>query len=259
MRRSLLVAAAMATVGFNGSYLMGSNTYVEVASGGFGTATLPAGAQEFFQDTFGTMPFYWDQHGRTIANAAVTTNTVDPGNLTAITMRLWTASDADLFKINIVNPAAFSASITSTTNVLSLFAVDGTAIAASRNGGPITGASLAPGFYFIGESQASGAFGGATFGVPRNNANEPLFDFTTDGLKSPVALADQKLSTDPFIAFTTKNASNPARLIGPSTFTSPGSTITLAGADFAVIPEPTTFGLVSAAGLLALRRRVRAR
>jgi hypothetical protein len=255
MRRSLLVTAAMAAVGFTGEFLFGSTTYTEPASSAFGSATLPPEAQEHFVSTFGGTTYYYDFYGRTVANADVTTNMVDPGNLTTIAPRLWSGSDADLFKINIVNPAAFSASIASTTNILSLFAADGTAIAASRNGGPITGASLAPGFYYVGESQASGAFGGTTFGVPRNNANEPLFDFTTDGLKTPAAVADQKLSTDPFIAFTTKNASNPSFLIGPSTFTSPQSTITLTGADFAVIPEPTALVSLGSLGVLALRRR----
>lgn len=253
MRRSWIAAAAVAAVGLGTQAVLASNTYTEPASGGFGSATLPAGTQEYFSDSFGgSTTYYYDRFGRTIANADVTTNLIDPGNLTQITMRLWTGSDADLFKIRIVNPAIFSASITSATNILSLFAEDGTAIAASRNGGPLTGASLAPGFYFIGESQASGAFGATTFGVPRNDAGQPLFDFSTDGLKTPIAQADMKLSTDPFEAFTTNNGTF---LIGPSTFTSPGSAITLAGADFAVIPEPAAAALVLLAGGLALRRR----
>lgn len=257
-----LFAAAVAAVGFV-AVEAGAQTYAEPASGGFGSATLPANAQEYFIDTFGGgTTYYYDIPGRVISNAAITATTT-PTPLTTITMRLWSVSDADLFKIRVTDPAAFSASITSTTNILALFSADGTAIAASRGGGAanaITGAQfpLTVGEYFIGESQASGAFGGSTFGVPRNDANSPLFDFTTDGVKLPAVQADMKLSTDPFIAWTIRNASNPMFLIGPSTFTSGGSTITLAGAEAILVPEPAAAAvLATLAGGVTLRRRRR--
>jgi hypothetical protein len=64
-----------------------------------------------------------------------------------------------------------------------------------------------------------------------------------------------KLGTDPFNAWTIHNGTF---LIGPSTFTSPGSAITLAGADFAVTPEPASMALIGGAMLsLRLRRRRR--
>lgn len=258
----ILLAAAAAVVGFAGSLAEAQFTYVEQGSSAFGSSTLPPEAQEFFGSTFnGVTTFRYDTFGRVISNAEVTA-TPAPGPLTTITMRLWTGTDADLYKIQITDPATFSASIVSATNILALFAEDGTAIAASRGGGAanaITGASLAPGQYYLGESQASGTFGGATFGVPRNNANEPLFDFTTDGVKAPNALGDMKLATDPFIAWTINNGT---LLIGNSTFTSPGSIISLTGASASVVPEPATLAAAGALGALALtlggrRRRVR--
>lgn len=258
---SALFSAVVAAVGFV-AVEAGAQTYAEQASGGFGSATLPPNAQEYFISTFGGgTTYYYDIGSRVIANADMTATTSDTA-LTTITMRLWSGTDADLFKIRITDPANFSASIVSATNILALFSSDGTAIAASRGGGAanaITGAQfpLTAGEYFIGESQASGTFGGSTFGVPRNNANSPLFDFSTDGVKLPAVQVDMKLATDPFIAWTINNGSF---LIGNSTFTSPGSTITLAGAKAIFIPEPATaaaLGSLGLAGGIALRRRRR--
>jgi hypothetical protein len=256
-----VIAAASAVVGFTAAHAQAQFTYVEQGSSAFGSATLPPEAQEFFSSTFnGVTTFRYDTFGRVISNAEVTA-TPAPGPLTTITMRLWSVTDADLYKIKITDPATFSATIPSTTNILSLFAADGTALAASRGGGAanaITGASLAPGEYFIGESQASGAVGGATFGLPRNDAGQPLFDFSTDGVKLPIAQADMKLSTDPFEAFTTNNGSF---LIGNSTFTSPGTTITLTGATAVLVPEPAIAAAAAvgaiATGVVVRRRRAR--
>ena len=66
-----------------------------------------------------------------------------------------------------------------------------------------------------------------------------------------------KLGTDPFTAWTINNGTS---LIGPSTFTAGGSTITLAGADFAVTPEPGSLMLCASgvAAALGMRRRRRA-
>lgn len=258
--RLLLATIAAASISLGALEAQAQTTWNEDASGGFGTATLPPDAQEHYFSSFGAGSYYWDRGLRTIAGAEVTTNTVNPGSLTQINPRLWTGSDADLFKIQIVDPANFTAQITSATNILALFAEDGTAIAASRGGGAanaISGATLGltAGQYYIGESQASGAFGDPTFGVPRNEAGQPLFDFSTDGVKLPAVQADMLLSTDPFEAWTINNGQF---LIGPSTFTSPGSAILLTGADFSVVPEPATASLLvlgATAGLLARRRR----
>ncbi|WP_428936725.1 PEP-CTERM sorting domain-containing protein [Fontivita pretiosa] len=219
----------------------------ENAGSSFGAP--PANAVEFSPTTgFGSV---YDLSGRVVALAEVTENTLDSTPLGSIVPRVWNLTDADLFRIKITDPSNFSASITSTTLILALFAEDGTALAASTGGGTanaITGAAAGlstPGIYHIGIALA-GMF-------PKNNAGQDLFDLSTTGVKLPNALADQKLGTDPFTAWTQPGA-GATTLIGNTSFTAPGSTITLSGADFAV-PEPASIAAVMLGGLVLVQRR----
>ncbi len=257
MRRFALLMAASAVAGLSS---FASAATVWVAKDGFVNSPIlvPPGSAEVFQGFSG---FIYDVGGRVLSNAEVTVRdplTSDP--LVRIEMRLWANTDADLFKIAIEDPASFSAYINGTTQVLALFSEDGTAIAASRGGGTanaITGTAfgLTPGQYYIGVAQSRTVSGQLQIGVPRNNANEALFDFATNGVKSPVAgLSDYKLSTDPFKAWTVNNG---AALIGTSNFTSgTNAFIRFTGAEFSVVPEPSMALLAPlAAGLVAMRRR----
>jgi hypothetical protein len=218
-----------------------------------GTGPAPAGVPEFNPNAtvFFQPVGVWDSAGRVLDTAQVTVNTADAGVLTKIQSTLYlNAFDADLFKIQITDPSTFQAFINGPTFILALFAEDGTAIAASRGGGvgnAITGGSLSAGQYYIGVA--------APDGIPRNDANEALFDFSSDGVKTPEPLADLKLSTDPFIAWTINGGDY---LLGVNTFTAgTNSHIHLTGANFSVIPEPGTAVLIAAAGSLLLLRRKR--
>jgi hypothetical protein len=231
--------------------------YTEVSGIDFGSfnPVPPAGVAEISAVSgFGGR---FDRYGRVLANANVTDQRADGSfKLDRIQPGLWTAGDADLFKFRIEDPASFSAHVNGTAFILALFDANGVALGATR-GGTIANAltdaalaaSLTPGDYYIGV-----ATGGAVLGVPRNNANQALFDFTTNGVKDPVAgLADYTLSTDPFIAWTIAGTP-PFLLPGTSNFTGgANSHIHLSGANFA-IPEPASLTLI-AAGALALRRR----
>jgi len=219
---------------------------------GFYSGTVPASAVEWAPPSGFGSPY--DEDGRLISNAAVTQNTVDGTVLTSISSNLFALNDANLYKIQITNPAAFSASITSTSAVLALFAADGTALAASVGGSanPITGTYVpSPGQYFIGVA--------VTGGYPQNNAGQNLFGLTSGftGVTGPSVLSDLKLATDPTIAWTLPGA-GATYLIGDTSFTAPGATISLAGANFSVTPEPTVLGLLGLAGVLTQLRRRRA-
>lgn len=210
--------------------------------------TLPAEAVEWGPPSgFGA---YWQPYGRVLATAAITENTIDNTPLAKINTRLVAVNDAGLFKIKITDPVGFTASVPSTVLVMALFGADGTAVSASIGGAgyEISGAPAA-GDYYIGL-----AVGG---GYPQNDAGENIFGLDgTAGVFAPQALADTKLSTDPFIAWT-KPGAGAATLIGSTSFTAPSSIITLTGADFAV-PEPATVALLGLTGLLFAARRRRA-
>jgi hypothetical protein len=255
--RSLTLSAAIASLLGLASLAGAQTTYNEIRSGGFGTSTLPADAQEWFFDSFGAGSYKWDSRGRVLSNAAITQTFGTPGSLTSITMGLWSSSDADFFKFKIVDPTTFSATVTATGTVLALFSEDGTALRASRGGGAanaITGAGLGltPGFYYIGEATTTGLFGDATFGVPRNNASQPLFDFTTDGVKDATVQGDMKLATNPFTAWTISGGPN---LLASGNFTVGGANIALTGSDFAAVPEPGSLAAIGLVGLALARRR----
>lgn len=252
VRSSLLVVAGVA-----GAAVAAPGIYAEVQGVDYGSfnPVPPAGVAEI--SAVGGFGGRYDRYGRLLSNANVTDRKVDGGNsLNRIQPGLWSAGDADLFKFRIEDPSSFSAYVTSTTVILALFDSNGIALAAARGGGTANAitdaaidAALTPGDYYIGV-----ATGGAVLGVPRNNANQALFDFATAGVKNPIAgLSDYALSTDPFIAWTIAGTP-PALLPGTSNFLVGNSShILLTGSNFA-IPEPATLGLLAAAGAMALRR-----
>ncbi len=215
---------------------------------GFG-GPVPAGAVEF-SSGFSTIA---DFDGRVLSNAAITSNFVDTSPLTTISTELFNGTDANLYKIQITNPASFSASVPSTNLILALFNASGKGLAASIGGAAdaITGANAGvttPGFYYIGIAD--------TGGNPENAAAQNLFGLTgTAGVFTPVT-ADAVLATDPTIAWTLN--SGVAGLLTNTSFLAPSSTITLTGTTFAV-PEPASLSVCAAgaAMLFARRRSVR--
>jgi hypothetical protein len=188
-----------------------------------------------------------DYDGRTIALAGVTTDTADSDPLTTITTGLFSGSDANLYEIAITNPATFTASVTSPNLILALFSPSGAALEAAvggtTNSDTITGTAAgvtSPGIYFLGIADPSE--------YPLNNEGQNIFGLTgATGTFTPVT-GDTALSTTVATSWTTPLAN--------TSFVAPSSTITLTGAGFAVVPEPTTLGLLGVAslGLLARRR-----
>lgn len=258
---STLAGLALATYGsqayafINGPAALNPANHAEWDENGyfnsFGGAP-PAGTVEFFISGFGTTGNF---DGRVISNSSVTTNTADGTVLTSIVTDLWTTQDANLYKIQITNPSTFSASLPGTGNnlVLALFKADGTAVQAAiggaGSGDTITGAPSA-GIYYIGIGDPND--------IPLNSAGQNLFGITasTPGVYSPAALSDITLGTNAYTAWSLPGGSS-GPLLGNGTLLATNSTITLTGAGFAVVPEPTTLGILGAGslGLLARRRK----
>jgi hypothetical protein len=211
---------------------------------GFG-GPAPAGAVEYSVG-FSTIG---DFDGRILSNCSVTTSV---GPLTTIGTNLFTGTDANLYEIAITNPSTFSASITSTGLVMALFNSSGNGLAASVGGAgdAITGANAgltAPGIYFLGIANP-GMY-------PQNNEGQNIFGLSSAaGIYTPVT-SDTVLSTNAGTAWTLGSA-YPGLLQNVSFFAS-GSTITLAGAGYAVVPEPASISMlvVGGAALLARRRK----
>ncbi|MGA2442322.1 MAG: PEP-CTERM sorting domain-containing protein [Tepidisphaeraceae bacterium] len=258
-RTILSVAVAAGAIGgaFSSQALAGLNPsnhtqWVEdYYYSGFG-GPAPSGAVEYSAG-FSTIA---DFDGRVLSNAAVTTNTVDGSPLDSISTELFTGTDANLYKFKITDPSTFSASITSTSLVLALFASDGTALAASIGGASDAinasndGVTTA-GTYYIGIANPGG--------YPENNEGQNIFGLTgaTGDFAPAAGVTDLLLSTNPAIAWTTGGA-YPGLLQNVSFFAS-GSTITLSDSGYAVVPEPSTLALlVGGAGLMLRRRRSRA-
>jgi PEP-CTERM motif len=215
---------------------------------GFGGAA-PAGLVEYSAG-FSTIG---DYDGRVLSNSGVT-KSFSTTTLTTISTGLFSGTDANLYEISITNPATFTASLPSTSLILALFSANGTGLAASI-GTPITGAAAgvtSPGLYYIGLAN-SGMY-------PQNAENLPIFGGLAGGtgIYTPTS-GDAVLGTDGFTAWTTPGDGNSAapNYLTNTSFVAGGSTITLTGAGFAVVPEPASIGLlgVGALGLLGRRRR----
>lgn len=267
--KKILSAAALAGFGIAGPAFGG--IYQE--RGGNGVLTNVA---ESWVGGFGT---FGDEAGRTIASA-VSTGTVapDPTGLTEIRARLWTQVDADVFKFRIVDSASFKAFIANpTTNVgdpnptLTLFNSAGVALAAVRGlpvaGGPgyeiseaSTGLSFPAGEYYIAQAAYDTRTTGAPYptpqiGIARNLTGQNIFDFSTDGVKLPIAgLTDYNLSTNNINSFNVRFSDTQA--LGASTFTATlNATIQLRGSDYIFVPEPAALGALGMLGVVGLRRR----
>jgi hypothetical protein len=281
------------------------DTYVEpTGSGGFGTSTPPpAGTQEFAHDSFGFGAYYWDkpgQAGRTIAAAGPLIDLSGTLGQKQIQPILWSngtngGGDVDLFPVNNTNPDLFfaftgrpSTSSTPNATLLTLFASDGTAVAAALGGvqckgnistifgaaptnpndpaimNPTTVPGLTTGTYYLGVSNYNSTNGQ---GQPMNNAGQNLFNLIPGQVVLPNALGDIKLSTDPLKAWglvstdtgtigsfdPTTGTGDGDQLLGVTGFTSGSSSYI----DLRLVPEPTSLAAIGIAGLSMLARRRR--
>jgi hypothetical protein len=200
-----------------------------------------------------------DYSGRTVALAGpdITKNVVDSTVLTTINTGLFSGTDANLYEFQVTNSSTFSASIGNTTAILALFNSSGGAVAASIGGtaDAITSASagvtISPGYYWIGIADSPL--------YPQNAEGQNLFGLAagSPGVFTPAGgITDLALATDPHIAWTLPSG-DASPLLANTSFVAPSSTITLAGSEFAVVPEPASVGLIGtlSLGLLARRNR----
>lgn len=183
--------------------------------------------------------------GQTLATANITSGV---GPLTSITGRLITTGDADLYQINITDPANFVATVAGggagDTN-LSLFNAGGVALAFNNNdpmggtGSRLTSTFLeGAGLYYIAVSR-NDSFGGF-FGIPFDADFNPIF---------ASAPADQEL---PPITPGTLLSDWP--VAGGFQLFNYNYNIVLAGAEYA-IPAPGAGLLLGVGSLLLARRR----
>lgn len=235
MRKLATIVAATVAVSAFG-VAQAANTYSEPAgSGGFGSATLPAGTQEWAYDSFGGGAYHYDNpsYGRTVATAdpgPSTTFVTDNYNQIRPNLRINSGSplggDVDLFKISVADPNTFQlwtgrTGATPNNILLSLFKADGTAVAASLGAvqvgttgvvaysAPLSAAPVNP--------ADPGIINGASLGIPagdyivsvstyvpatgnaqpKNDSGQNLFTLAAGSVVTPNALGDIKLSTDP--------------------------------------------------------------
>jgi hypothetical protein len=214
---------------------------------GFGGA-LPPGIVEGSAG-FSTIGNY---DGRVLSNAGVTTNNFDSNlfPLTTISTNLFSGTDVNLYAIAVTNPATFSASVGSSTLLMAMFNSAGKGLAASL-GTTLNSTNdgiTAPGIYYIGLAD------GGLF--PADNSGGLLFGAPTAVGAYP-ALLSTALSTNPNQAWASSLGIPTNPLMANTSFLAGSSTITLTGAQYAVVPEPTTLGILGAGslGLLARRRK----
>jgi hypothetical protein len=185
--------------------------------------------------------------GKTLGSVQITSGA--PGMLTAITGGLGSTFDADLYLINITNPAAFSASTLAAPNTtdtqLFLFTLAGAPVYANDDapdgtstGSFLTaGSSLGPttaGLYILGVSMG---------GYSPVNVNAQ-FLFSQDGLSTDIKGPSSGLSPTTLGGWDGQGGDLPAAY-----------SIQLTGAAVAAIPEPSTALMFLAAGALGLAVR----
>ena len=168
------------------------------------------------------------------------------GTLNSITGGLASGTDADLFRIYINNPAAFSARTDLSPGTLSdtqlfLFTVSGVGIAANDDGTGLGVKSQLPVGNALYNALPAGEYliGLSTFGLnPRYNSVDKIFTASMTG-----GLVAGPASVSPLIEF--GFTSTPT---GIGTYT-----ITLTGATG--VPEPTSLAIVASLAMVSLRRR----
>ena len=223
----------------------------DAGSGDPPTPTTPGAVLEDNGETGGFL--VWDRWGRTVAGAEDTTGVGDAGptgTITDISPSLWT-NDADLWKINITDPANFFA-VVDGGHLLALFDASGTALSAVQSTGGaevLSNAGLSgAGIYYLGL--------GADGNMPQNAAGDPLFVMNGNNEVAATVQADMTLATDPFVAWSDFNnecgfGCDPQNftpsLVGPGNFTRGSSNVGL--------PEPASASLIALGGLALLRRR----
>jgi len=188
-----------------------------------------------------TMAATWNETGDAGDALGTAQSTIGIGPLTQINGTLPVDSDLDLYAIRITDEANFLAyrngAVAQTDPDLWLFDASGNAItfnnttAAGQTG--LTSANVtANGLYYLGVSNG-GAVANSALGAIWNTGNAGPFS----GERAP----DGPGAGSPFTGWSSLGVNN-------GTFS---YTITLQGADFAVVPEPGTLGL-AARGLAAL-------
>lgn len=194
----------------------------------------------------------WDRWERTIANAEDTTGVGDTGLtgvITRIRSTLW-INDADVYKVNITDPANFFA-VVGNNQTLALFDASGTALSAVRSTGSTAALSNAglsgAGIYYLGLA-VSGS-------VPQNAAGDPLFVLDGTNEVAATVQADMVLAADKFVAWSLFNnnctfgcdPNDPTAILGGGNFNVGEASIWL--------PEPASASLIALGGLAMLRRR----
>ncbi|MEM1164980.1 MAG: hypothetical protein AAGI30_01675 [Planctomycetota bacterium] len=201
----------------------------------------------------GTGPVVFGLGGGDLTEANITAG---DGALTTIEGALTSGEfDADPYVISITNPSSFSASVdfgpSSNGSFLALFDATTLEAVAAVFEGSLSGA-LVPGAgdYILFVYSQSGESGGVPFGPdfqPANSLGEFLFnyDLTMPGVEiGPASGLFGGLAWD-----------NNAPTFGASSFATVNYTVTLTGAEYAILPAPGTAALAVLAGMAATRRR----
>lgn len=231
---------------------------------------IAAAAPAFASDQNGTTYDQWKEehtsldtlHGTTDAGdmPATANLTRGAGGLNKITGQFVRTDDADMYCINILNPAAFSATTvggTSADTNLSLFTLSGVALAFNDNTSTsvrqstLTGLFVpAPGLYLLAVSRNDVGFGAATYTRPLDSLGNLIFDGPPQGS----TVGNRVGEFAPLVPGTSIAGWETAS--GFQLFNT-NYNIFLTGADYHLVPAPGSMALLGLSGLAGLRRRRR--